>query len=292
MARLRAPSPGDVTMPHTEQPTLDAIGLCCARIDAMCADLDADRWHAPTACPGWNVQDVVAHLGSLEALLLGHEEPFHEPPHVAYVHNELGALNERLVDRRRSWTGEQVLDEFREMSGLRLEALASLPQEELETLVPAPTGGVVPLRRFLGIRLWDYVVHEMDIAEALDNPHDLENPGPRRVLDELLLLLPRAAARGGLGEGRLLSLEVLPPLPRVLHVRVEGGGGVVADDPAEASGPAGGEAALHLRASPTVLLRVGMGRRPAEAAIQAGDPAVRGDAGLGASILRALNVVP
>ena len=32
---------------------------------ALCDDLDsfsADEWEAPTACPGWSVHDVVAHL--------------------------------------------------------------------------------------------------------------------------------------------------------------------------------------------------------------------------------------
>ncbi len=58
-------------MPNSQAATIDAIAGCCARIEAMCAELDEAGWHQATALPGWDVQDVVAHLGSLEAMFLG-----------------------------------------------------------------------------------------------------------------------------------------------------------------------------------------------------------------------------
>ena len=271
---------------NSESATIDAIEGCCARIEAMCADLDEAEWKRPTALPAWTVQDVVAHLGSLDGMLLGRDEPHHQPAATGHVRNELGMLNERFVDRRRSWSGAEVLDEFRETTGLRLEELRALREDELDTEVPSPTGGMVPLRRFLGIRLWDFLVHDMDLAEALGLDPDIDTPAGRRVLDEMLFLLPRAVARARTAEGSVVRLSLGEPLAREVAVRMEGGRAAgIAPETA-------GEAALHLRASPAVFLRVGAGRRQAAAAIAAGDVVVDGDGELAARVLDAVNVVP
>ena len=37
------------------------------RLEATLTGLDADAWSAPSRCDGWSVQDVVAHLVSVEA---------------------------------------------------------------------------------------------------------------------------------------------------------------------------------------------------------------------------------
>jgi uncharacterized protein (TIGR03083 family) len=270
---------------NSQAATIDAIAGCCARIDEECSGLDEADWHRPTTLPAWDIQDVVAHLGSLEAMLLGRDEPHHVPGETAHVRNELGALNERLVDRRRSWSGAEVLDEFRTMSELRLEELRTLDEEELQRMVPSPAGGTVAQAAFLGIRLWDFFVHEMDICDALGRPTRVDTPAGRRVLDEMLLLFPRAVGKGGAPEGALVRLDLVGPLPRSVAATVTAGRGVAAD-------PAAGEATLHLRASPTAFLRVATGRRPAAQAIGAGDVDVIGDSDLAARILSAVNVVP
>ena len=272
-------------MANSQEATIDAIAGCCTRIDELCSGLDDAEWHRPTALPGWDVQDVVAHLGSLDALLLGRVEPPHDPPEADHVHNELGALNERLVDRRRSWSGAEVLDEFRQMTELRLEELADLDEDGLRREVRAPTGGTVPQSAFLGIRLWDFLVHEVDISEALGRPADIDTAAGRRVLDEMLLLLPRAVAKGGATEGAVVRVDLGAPLPRSVAVTVTAGRGVATD-------PAVGEATLHLRASPTAFLRVASGRRSPTEAIATREIDVSGDRELAATILAALNVVP
>ncbi len=274
-------------MANSQAPTIDAIAGCCARIDAMCAGLDEAGWHRPTALPAWDVKDVVAHLGSLEAMLLGREEPAHEPAGIAHVRNPLGHLNERMVDRRRSWSGADVLAEFRETTGLRLEQLRNLDEAALADEVPSPRGGVVGQGDFIAIRLWDYVVHELDIGEALglDQEAAVDTPSARRVLDEMLMLLPRGAGKGGVAEGETVVLDIGPPLPRCTAAIVQAGRGVPAD-------PAAGEATLHLRASPAVFLRVASGRRDGATAIACCEVVVDGDAELAARILTAMNVIP
>jgi uncharacterized protein (TIGR03083 family) len=272
-------------MANSAAATIDAIAGSQARIDEICSELDETAWHQPTALPGWDVQDVVAHLGSLEAMLLGREEPPHEVAEVAHVRNPLGALNERLVDRRRSWSGAEVLAEFRAMTALRLEALSALDESALDGEVLAPNGRMVPQRAFIGIRLWDFFVHEMDIADGLGLPEPVDTAAGRRVLDEMLALVPRGLARSGAPEGAVARVEIGAPLPRSVAARFEGGRGLSAD-------PAAGEATLHLRASPATFLMVGSGRRMAEVAIAAGDIEVMGDRRVAARLLSAINVVP
>ncbi|MDQ6857264.1 MAG: maleylpyruvate isomerase family mycothiol-dependent enzyme [Candidatus Dormibacteraeota bacterium] len=274
-------------MPSSQAPTIEAINGCCLRIEALCTGLDERGWHRPTALPAWDIKDVVAHLGSLDAMLLGRDEPAHEPAVADHVRNPLGELNERLVDRRRAWTGAQVLAEFRDATRERLEQLARMDEADLAQEVPSPRGGLVPLGSFIGTRLWDFVVHELDIAEALDADLDtaIDTPSGRRVLDEMLMLLPRGVAKGGAPEGVTVALHLGPPLPRTASARVEGGRGVSAD-------PGVGEATLHLRASPAVFMRVATGRRDPAAAVANGDVAVDGDQELAVAILTAINVIP
>jgi uncharacterized protein (TIGR03083 family) len=272
-------------MANSQAATIEAIAGCCARIEAVCAGLDEAEWHRPTALPAWDVQDIVAHLASVEAMLLGRDEPAHEATAVDHVRNELGAFNERMVDRRRNWSGPEVLDEFREMAALRLDQLRELDEEALDLQVPSPAGGTVAQGAFLGIRLWDFFVHDMDICEALDLAPPVDTAAGRRVLDEMLGLLPRAVAKGGAREGEAVALEISAPLPRQAAARVEGGRGVRVES-------IEGEATLHLRASPTAFLRVGAGRRAPADAIALGAVEVVGDADLAARILTAVNVVP
>jgi len=272
-------------MANSQAATIDLIAGCCARIEMVCAGLDDAGWHRPTALPAWDVQDVVAHLGSLDAMFLGRDEPPHEPAAVDHVRNPLGALNERLVDRRRSWSGAEVLGEFRQVTALRLDELRALDEEALARQVPSPRGGTMSQGDFLGMRLWDYFVHEVDICEALGRDLPIDTPAGRRVLDEMLALLPRAVAKGGVPEGCVVTVDITDPMRRSAAAQLRDGRGRAAD-------AATGEATLHLRASPAVFLRIGAGRREPGEAIAGGAIEVDGDPDLAAAVLAAINVVP
>jgi uncharacterized protein (TIGR03083 family) len=273
-------------MAHSEAATVAAIRECRDQIASMCSPLSVSQWKAPTALPGWDVQDVVAHLGSLDGLLLGRAEPPHDgvAPASPWVRNPLGELNEALVDRRRAWSPAEVLAEFRETSELRLQHLEALTEADLEVDVAAPSGGTVPQRRFLGIRLWDFVVHELDIAEALGDEARVDSPGATRVLDEMTFLLPRALGKARAAEGTAVLIEFDTP-GRVMAARVVNGRAVLADVAAE-------EAALHLRASPAAFLRVATGRQDPASAVEGGGVAVTGDPHLAVAVLMGFNVVP
>jgi len=99
-------------------------GLGSARVSsAQLADIlplvDDEQWELPSACGGWRVIDVIAHLAAL-----AHEAV--EPPAPA-PDSSLPKNRERYhdlrVDERRGWSHAQVIDEWRRFTPLQLEGL-------------------------------------------------------------------------------------------------------------------------------------------------------------------------
>ena len=273
-------------MANSEAETLAAIRECRDHIVATCESLTADEWHLPTACPGWDVQDVVAHLGSLESFFLGrHGTDLATEVDRPWIRNSLGVLNEKLVDDRRSWPPAAVLEELKSSSEERLTRLDAASEDELDEQVPSPRGGTIPLRQFLGVRLWDFAVHEADIDEATGRGVRDDSPSAARVLGELAFLAGRSLGKAGAPEGSALLVEIEPGRA-TYSARVTGGRGEAAPVAAE-------EATLHLRASPAVFMRVVTGRRDPSAAIAAGDVVVlAGDHERAVAVLTQFNVIP
>src|SRR5262245_60771985 len=100
-----------------DQQLVERLAEVWASISEFAGDLDEAHWKLPTECPGWTVQDNLAHLAHIEGRLLGRPDPDHElPSDLPHVKNSFGRINERFVDARRSWRGADVLAEFREVT--------------------------------------------------------------------------------------------------------------------------------------------------------------------------------
>jgi len=59
-------------------------------IATLCTPFTEREWKTPTDCPGWSVQDQVAHIIGTESWLLGQPVPDHPPQDMRHVKNELG----------------------------------------------------------------------------------------------------------------------------------------------------------------------------------------------------------
>ena len=92
----------------SDQAIVDKLALVWQSITDVCATLTAQQWRTRTDCPGWTVQDQVAHLIGGESRLLGLPVPTHTPADVSHVKNESGQRNEVWVDWHRSWSGAQI----------------------------------------------------------------------------------------------------------------------------------------------------------------------------------------
>jgi uncharacterized protein (TIGR03083 family) len=158
-------------------------------LDDLCSGLTDEEWALPTECPGWSVQDNLAHITATETMLLGRPAPAHEVESKPWIKNPPGANNEIGVDFRRSWAPQRVLDEFREVTAERAKVLQALTEDELDAESWTPIGpGKV--RDLLAIRTMDCWVHEQDIRRAVGKSGGLDGPLAEHVFKRHATALP------------------------------------------------------------------------------------------------------
>ena len=149
----------------------ELVAIDCGVLDDA-ADLGAglthEQWLTPTACTGWKVADMVAHLIDIEQLLLGDHRPEHEPDwdSLPWVDRDLSRFTEVGVDARRGLPQAEVITELRETTERRMAQLDSGPHE-LDAMVPGFFGKEAPIGRQLNRRIFDSWVHLQDMRTAL-----------------------------------------------------------------------------------------------------------------------------
>jgi uncharacterized protein (TIGR03083 family) len=257
---------------------IEQLALTWRSIDELCSGLTETEWKTATGCPGWTVQDNLSHLVDYEATALGRPRPDHEPPVLEHTKNALGESNEVGVDARRTWTGERVLDEFREVVAERLEHLQGLTADDLAGEVPTPAGrGTVA--DMLTLRVMDTWSHEQDIRRALGRPGHEDGPAAAGAVAYFAGLLPYVVGkRAGAPEGATVVVEIGDLDRRAVEV-VDGRARPL-DTPPEA---------------PTATVRIPVGTF---AALVGGrtdvpdDAVVTGDDALGRAVVAGLGVMP
>jgi uncharacterized protein (TIGR03083 family) len=209
-------------------PLAEQIATTWRAVDELCAGLTDDEWRRPTGCPGWTVQDQLAHLIDYEATALGRPRPDHTVADLSHTQNELGAANEVGVDARRGHRPAEVLAEFRDVTAARLEQLARLAEDELDAEAQTPIGKAT-LRDALTLRVMDSWSHEQDIRRAVGRPGHEEGPVVATTVAYFCQFLPfivgkRAAAPEGstavfvIGDQPPFAIEVVDGRARVAEV--------------------------------------------------------------------------
>ncbi|MBV8462373.1 MAG: maleylpyruvate isomerase N-terminal domain-containing protein, partial [Acidimicrobiales bacterium] len=202
--------------PAVREPAIDYLAEVWASIAAVGEDLGPTQWDEPTDCPGWSVRDNVAHLIGIERMLLG-DPP--APPLEAYpphVRNPIGEMNEAWVESRRATPGPDVLREFREVTGRRLEELRSLPSERLD-VVSENLLGRMSYRQFIRTRVVDSWAHEQDIRRAVGRPGGRNGSGESVVMEGCARNMGRVVAKGaGAEDGTVVVFTISGLLGRQL----------------------------------------------------------------------------
>ncbi len=159
------------------QELVDALASTVDATSEICRGLTAEQWGRSTGCPGWTVQDTVAHLAGLEAAVVSGVEPNHELvgdfPH---VDGPMAEYMERHVDARRGRPAQDVLSEFTEVFADRITSLRGLSDAAFDEPAPGPMGSMNPLGRMLMIRVFDLWAHEQDIRRAVEKRGGLDSP--------------------------------------------------------------------------------------------------------------------
>ena len=194
-------------------------------IAGVCDGLTDEQWLLPTDCPGWSVQDHVAHMIGTERMLLGEQPdapPVDDAPH---VRNDIGKANEQWIASYRARTGKEVLDEFRAVTQRRLDALREMSDDDWsrEGFTPEGPG---PYRQFMAIRVFDCWYHDQDIREALDRPGYLDGPVADLSLDRIppkgLPYVVGKKAAAPPGSTVVFEVDGSPPLVAAVQVPPEG----------------------------------------------------------------------
>lgn len=193
----------------------NAIEKCYSSMEVLCADLSDADWQVQSLCPAWNVRDVVNHVTSIEAVMAGWlpDDTSTPPPfeRAGTFERETAELdNAAFVERVRATYDRRRLD------------LAALASEDLERPSWMPTGPGT-YGRFLAIRVFDFWVHERDIAAPLGRVTDDTGVTAEIALAEVESSLGYIVGKKvGLPDGKSIAFHLTGPIVRELDVLVDG----------------------------------------------------------------------
>jgi uncharacterized protein (TIGR03083 family) len=177
---------------------------------AFCRLLGEDEWKAPSGCPGWSVQDVLAHMAAAA--------------HGAFTPWLLKVMRSKSVERsndadveaRRDRTPAEILAEYETWSA-RFTKLMQAGQLPVMGATPFPLGdiGRYPFALITSAIVFDHHTHlRHDLAPALGRPSPPTDEGRMEaVVEWMLAVLPQT--------GR----ESLSFMDRPVLLTLEGSGG-------------------------------------------------------------------
>ena len=183
-------------------------------------------WATPSRCPGWTVQDNLAHIIGTERMLRGETAPDVEFP-TDHLKNAIASGNEQWVESMRSMSGAEVLADFRTVSAQRLEHLSVMTDEEILKVGWSPVGEV-PYLRFMHVRVYDSWLHLEDCRAPLGHQ---SSTGGRPA--EMAVAEVTTAAGFGIGkkagapDGSRVEVTLTGSVEGVIRVAVDGRAAVV-----------------------------------------------------------------
>ena len=130
---------------------IEAVRADRATLIEICGALTAADWKAESGCPGWSVQDVVAHIGVTFWQL---QDPAQLP--------DVGSLaferaSDAYVESRRSWDPAKVLADYEDVSIDALDHLGTLAS--LDIVVPIEGLGSYPASVLPSAWAFDHYTH-------------------------------------------------------------------------------------------------------------------------------------
>jgi len=156
---------------HDEAAALATTEL--GRFLALLDVLSPEDWARPTACPRWDVRQVVAHVAGAAAAYAGWAEfrrqgsPRTQRPYRAAGLPMLDALNQVQVDDRATTTPDALIAELRQVGPCAIATRRRLPAPLRALRLPLPLLGIVRLDYLTDtIYTRDMWMHRLDLCRA------------------------------------------------------------------------------------------------------------------------------
>jgi uncharacterized protein (TIGR03083 family) len=130
---------------------IDALSGDRAALLDICAQLDEADWKSESGCPGWSVQDLVAHLGALYWAVV---DPTQLPDVTGLPTERAGDVS---VESRRGLTPAQVVTDYAAVSSQALAVLATF--DGLTDELPLGDLGTYPLSLIPTAYSFDHYLH-------------------------------------------------------------------------------------------------------------------------------------
>ena len=194
-------------------PAIDALAADREALLAICDGLPADQWAAPSGCAGWSVQDLVAHMDALFWLVV---DPSTLPDTAGLPTEQ---AQDHYVVARRSWSAEQIVDDYRSVSAKAIEQLAALADQDFE--LPLGDLGTYPVSVLPNAYTFDHFTHiRADLfpprGPLAGDPPPTDAAHLAPVLDWISAALPQQNADIVAGLTGALELGVDGPAPRAI----------------------------------------------------------------------------
>lgn len=181
-------------------------------VAALGTSLTSAEWDAPSACAGWAVRDVYAHMAWVHHAL---GDPASEPwPALVEPEPE----NEEPVARRREWKASEVLDEYLDYAPRATEWLAGEQHRDEATSFGAL--GTHPAHFIADCIAFDHLLHLHEDLLAPFGPLVRERP----AVDETRLIPAVGWITAGLSR-QANAAQIRRQLSAPLALRLDGAGG-------------------------------------------------------------------
>lgn len=228
-----SPSPGVVhdaavipRLTHTEAAALAQVEL--DRFLALLDSLASDDWTRPTACPLWDVRQMVAHIAGAEAAYARWPEfrrQFLSPgalrPYQRSGLSMLDALNQVQVDDRADCSPAELIAELRDAAPRAIATRLRLPALLRAIRLPLPILGIVRIDYLTDlIYTRDMWMHRLDICDATGRAMDLTAEHDGRII--ALVVRDLAAKLGPRLDRRPVVYELTGPAGGVWQIGRDG----------------------------------------------------------------------
>jgi uncharacterized protein (TIGR03083 family) len=183
----RYEAPAIITIDGSADDQLAPVVRQRQRLAKTLGGLDDSEWSSPTRCEGWTVQDVVAHMITVNGFWqMSTAAGLSGAPTRVLENFDPAATPPLIIAPMRALSPSEVLEQFVASNDAYLDVITALDTDGWSTLGESPAGHV-PIRLLAQHALWDCWVHERDIALPLGFTPPVED-------DEVLSCLRYAAA--------------------------------------------------------------------------------------------------